>query len=562
MVDLDNKRSVDLGNGELIGEGIHSIRQQELTLGDLPETLTSQTGSGGMHLIFQYPTSSQLQDLTQRGVGLGNRAGVWSSVDIRGDGGYIIVPPSLHQSGNRYRWIESDLSPAQITDPWIHILTTQTLGENALALDIEPGFEIPEGQGRHQWLHKMGSKLRGQHGLPYMALFGALSAYNYQVCRPPLNAAEVEHIVKSCMKYEPGMPVPEVEVSVLEIEEGIDVAISFSDFMEDEPEAFVPLIEKMLNNKEVMIIGGQPNIGKTWVVMDMMLGIANGSEFAGHFRCEKGPVLFIDEEGSKRGNWERFKMLLSHRDRSALEFPLYSKVGAGIKIDSDRGRAAISRLIERYRPRVVFMDSLVRLHGGDESNNRAMANFFEQVTRLKENYGTAFVFTHHIRKPPKDGDSDPTWVLRGAGDIQGYPDTILVAQPGLDSTEINVYHTKMRNGEKLEPFVLSLRVDDGAGLATVGYLGPIHKSIGSSGRIQILNYIRRRVNATEQEIAGATGLSIKTTHDHIVALQGAGEIHAVTDASGSVWWGIGRGDGSPGWNSGPHGLDSGDDSLT
>ncbi len=48
-----------------------------------------RTGSGGWHLLFA-PT------------GLGNRAKFLPAVDWRGAGGYIVLPPSLHISGNRY----------------------------------------------------------------------------------------------------------------------------------------------------------------------------------------------------------------------------------------------------------------------------------------------------------------------------------------------------------------------------------------------------------------------------------------------------------------------------
>jgi hypothetical protein len=50
------------------------------------------TGSGGWHAWVQ-PT------------GLGNRVGLLHGVDWRGRGGYVVAPPSLHASGQRYRWI-------------------------------------------------------------------------------------------------------------------------------------------------------------------------------------------------------------------------------------------------------------------------------------------------------------------------------------------------------------------------------------------------------------------------------------------------------------------------
>ena len=56
------------------------------TLGD------AHTGGGGRHILIR-PT------------GQGNGAKIAPGIDYRGEGGYIVLAPSLHESGNRYSWI-------------------------------------------------------------------------------------------------------------------------------------------------------------------------------------------------------------------------------------------------------------------------------------------------------------------------------------------------------------------------------------------------------------------------------------------------------------------------
>jgi hypothetical protein len=56
------------------------------------QTLIVETGGGGWHYYFQYEE------------GITNHAGIKPGIDIRGDGGYVIVPPSVHPSGNKYEW--------------------------------------------------------------------------------------------------------------------------------------------------------------------------------------------------------------------------------------------------------------------------------------------------------------------------------------------------------------------------------------------------------------------------------------------------------------------------
>jgi len=60
-----------------------------------PKTLYSRTGSGGLHGVFRYPKNQEIRNAT----------GILPGLDIRGEGGYILVPPSRHASGGSYTWI-------------------------------------------------------------------------------------------------------------------------------------------------------------------------------------------------------------------------------------------------------------------------------------------------------------------------------------------------------------------------------------------------------------------------------------------------------------------------
>jgi hypothetical protein len=80
---------VDLRHG-----GPDSVAQLEAVHGPLPVTVESITGGGGRHLYFAHPGGT-----------LPNRVGLYAGVDVRGDGGCIVVPPSIHPSGRAYAWV-------------------------------------------------------------------------------------------------------------------------------------------------------------------------------------------------------------------------------------------------------------------------------------------------------------------------------------------------------------------------------------------------------------------------------------------------------------------------
>lgn len=83
---------VDIGPGK---DGDDSLRALQMTHGDLPETAEVRTGGGGLHLYFRAP----------KGVAIRNSARqIGPGLDIRGEGGFVVAPPSVHASFNPYVW--------------------------------------------------------------------------------------------------------------------------------------------------------------------------------------------------------------------------------------------------------------------------------------------------------------------------------------------------------------------------------------------------------------------------------------------------------------------------
>jgi hypothetical protein len=75
--------------------GSASLAELERSSGPLPETAKARTGGGGMHVFFAYPVGEEVRSSAGRlGPGL----------DVRGEGGYVVVPPSRTQSA--YEWLD------------------------------------------------------------------------------------------------------------------------------------------------------------------------------------------------------------------------------------------------------------------------------------------------------------------------------------------------------------------------------------------------------------------------------------------------------------------------
>jgi putative DNA primase/helicase len=72
-------------------EGLWSLKQYEAEHGPVPDTYVVITGRGCHYYLEHDPEMK-------------NRAGFLPGLDVRGEGGYVVVPPSLHESGESYRW--------------------------------------------------------------------------------------------------------------------------------------------------------------------------------------------------------------------------------------------------------------------------------------------------------------------------------------------------------------------------------------------------------------------------------------------------------------------------
>lgn len=75
--------------------GIPVFKKLEEVLGKLPKKAVVQTGGGGFHVYLK--TEKEIRNSSGK---------LGQGIDVRGDGGYIIAPPSMHVSGKRYKWWE------------------------------------------------------------------------------------------------------------------------------------------------------------------------------------------------------------------------------------------------------------------------------------------------------------------------------------------------------------------------------------------------------------------------------------------------------------------------
>jgi replicative DNA helicase len=183
VLDVDPKHGGDKSLAELISKH-----------GELPKTPMSKTGGGGQHYLFAYPHGFDIRNSSGK---------VGPGLDIRAEGGYIVAPPSLHESGNHYEWDKSTPpSQTQLANcpKWLFDLIVAKPEVQPVMPTRTEGAYI-SGQ-RNSALASLAGSMR-RRGMSDDSIFVALNAENLNKCVPPLTEGEVRTIAMSIGRYGP-----------------------------------------------------------------------------------------------------------------------------------------------------------------------------------------------------------------------------------------------------------------------------------------------------------------------------------------------------------------------
>lgn len=176
---------VDPGHG-----GVASLGELERRHGPLPRTLEAISGGGGRHLYFAHP-----------GGHVPNRVAVAPGIDLRGDGGMIVAPPSVHPSGVPYVWRPGrgpgQAAPAALPE-WVVEAVAPSGAREGHPLAhwrrlVAEG--VAEG-ARNNTIASLSGHLLW-HGVDPDVVTELLLCWNRHRCRPPLPDAEVVRTVQS-----------------------------------------------------------------------------------------------------------------------------------------------------------------------------------------------------------------------------------------------------------------------------------------------------------------------------------------------------------------------------
>ncbi len=381
VIDLDYHPDTDGRNGPGI------LREWEKDNGKLPETWEAETGSGGTHLYFRStdPALPRMQHLGDK-----------SAVDFQAGGAAIILPPTIHPNGKKYKW--------RVAPNNAHLAPYKDKPEdfiNELYLEGKNGqniakFEVPEEIYSGQRVAKLVAMIGSMKSKNFSndAIEAAVRAENESKCTPPLTDYELEHEVLPALhnlksSAEQGKPTKEPPK--------VASVITLCDVEAAEPEW---LIRGYMPKYQITTLAGDGGSGKTTIWCSIAAAISSGH------KCllddplaparKPGTVLFFSAEDSIRHTLVK-KLTAAGADLSRIiSLDVANPDFAEVKFNSDY----LKQLLETYRPELCIFDPIQSFVPANikMGERNAMRQTLEPLIGYGEDYGTTFLIIVHANK--------------------------------------------------------------------------------------------------------------------------------------------------------------------
>lgn len=430
-----------------------------------PDTPSVRTGKG-CHLYYKYPEDMEIRNFQKRDDLPG--------IDLRGDGGYVVAPPSIHSSGSVYKWIDrkglDDLPLSTKFPDMILIKKNEKTPIKNLLLGVQEGK-------RNDSLFRSVCSLKNV-GSDYDQCLNFAYWLNERNT-PPLPDDEIEQTVKGIFARYQGQksvfqffdPLYIQKTEKLDLKDFIysDVLKKGNDLQKLDIKVEW-IIENILPKQSIILLHGRGGIGKTWLSLQIGEAVSNGKFLFGH-ATQRTPVYYIDLENSFPMLVERVKKL----NIKEIYFWHNSSETPPPKIDSDNW--VVYR--DKLPTGLLIIDTLRAFQSLDENSSQHMAAVMSNLKMIRDK-GFTILLLHHT---PKSNER----TYKGSTAIFDLCDHVLSIQgaKGPDAEEEDEFGKYRWFGTKDKtryiPFSISLMFDPDKGFVAVK--GP---DIDDSEKIRLL----------------------------------------------------------------------------
>jgi KaiC/GvpD/RAD55 family RecA-like ATPase len=450
---------VDVSDGK---GGDETLAELEARHGGLPPTFEVITGSGGRHLYFHVPSGADIRNDAGRRLGPG--------LDIRGEGGQVLAPPTIHPNGHRYE-VEAS-APATVAEPppWLVdlLVRTETPSEARPAPGAtgeRPGdlwaaatswaqLLQPDGwtlhhvdrSGEEHWTRpgkttRDGTSATVNYGgsdtlkvfTSSLAALGLVEEQTYsKLGYLAATRFAGDHHAAARALARAGYRVPPVDLAALIVEpddepdDGTLPLVRFDHAFWNREQRSEWLIEPIIPTGRHVVLYAPAKAGKSLLALEIAAAAATGRPILGQAPGEPTSVLYVDMEMTEDDLAERLSDF-GYDEGDDLSRLHYSLLPSLAPLDTPAGAETLLRTVRRWRPQLVVIDTMARAVAGEENDADTYRHFDMYTSRALKRAGVAVFRLDHTGK-------DPTKGQRGSSEKVGYADLVWRLTYGEDQT--------------------------------------------------------------------------------------------------------------------------------
>jgi len=398
----------------------------------------------GFHHYFKHP-----------GTKVSNGVRIAPGLDLRGDGGYVVAPPSIHETGHVYCWAiagEMPVYPGYIPD--VPVVVNRVGWVTDAVNSLEAG-------NRHGTLVKIVGKLIHE---------GLSEAETLALLMPHLDAMREEGVAEdpvvharkiiawASAKEKQNAPTQTVKTSWN--------MMTTAGLIDSAPPVDW-LIPGWIPRKSITWLFGNQGWGKSWVTMDLAIRLSehNAVWLTGSV-LPKARVLYLDDESSHALLADRIRQLAKGRALDSTNVRWVVKEGWDILNKADC--EIMARAMEEHKPEVVVMDSYSCFHTGDDNSTDFTMKAMTALKNIVHKYNISLIMVDHMSSGAAsrlafDKNNDGSVV---SNDVAGSKVKMRQADSAIALVKkdgrLELKHVKARFGQEQAPVAYSLVMSDGA----------------------------------------------------------------------------------------------------
>jgi RecA-family ATPase len=425
-------------------DGAASLQRMESEHGSLPLTLMAQSPTGSVHRFFRHPGEGFKVKSTDSIAG-------YSGVDVKGDGGFVAIPPSPREDGV-YQWLNDeeiapapqwlldlvcDVAPLVIepddTDPFVAFSREQyesaTFEEVAAALQALPNEDVgwdewnrvgmaiysnspnADGFNLFDWWSQKSSKYSKRDTQEKWRRFRTSPPSQIHIGTLFYLADEINIDWRDQIEQEKPQPVQsnghdKTATAAKPLTPSTLVAISTIELMQQPVEAPTWIVPDLILENALNGFFGDGATGKDLLMFQLAHAMTYNKRFLG-MEVKQGRVLYVNTEDSlKHLRWRQHKIML-HYDliegtndlrivpMKGQKDTLWAKLGRGGQVITTALYDAMCKLIGEFKPTLVMVANRVNIFSVDQNNDAQARQCLALLDAIVEDYQCTVIMPGH-----------------------------------------------------------------------------------------------------------------------------------------------------------------------